>query len=51
MKEFIEEYGGVTTACILGLTLLRVLLGLLGEKGGITHLIQEFLTGIGATGL
>lgn len=51
MKEFIEEYGGVTIACILGLVLLKVLLGLLGEDGGIAHLVQVFLKGIGATGL
>ncbi|CUX20700.1 hypothetical protein [Clostridium sp. C105KSO13] len=51
MKEFMEEYGGITTVCIVGLVLLSTLLGMFGTDGEITHLIQTFLNGIGTAGI
>lgn len=48
MKELLEEFGGVITACFLGLLLLGTLSSLLDMNGGINILIQSFLEGIGA---
>lgn len=47
MKEFIEEYGGVITACFMGL----LLLGFLSEltaAGGLSQLAKIFMESTGA---
>lgn len=49
MKEFIEEYGGVIVACILGLAVLALLFGLFGWNDGylMKELLKGFLQGSG----
>ena len=37
MKEFLEEYGGIITACILSLILLGTMADLLGADGQISY--------------
>ena len=47
MKEFLEEYGGIITACILSLILLGTMADLLGADGQISYLFAGFLEGLG----
>lgn len=47
MKEMMEEYGGVIAASILGLSILGMIGSLLGNGGGLSHLVLTFLRGIG----
>lgn len=46
MKEFLEEYGGIITACILSLILLGTMADLLGADGQISYLFAGFLEGL-----
>lgn len=47
MKEFVEEYGGVMAASILGMVILGVMSGLLGAEGELSHFIFKFMNGMG----
>ena len=48
MKEFIEEYGGVITACFMGLLLLGFLSELTAAGGGLSQLAKIFMESTGA---
>lgn len=47
MKEFIEEFGGVICACILGMAVLEIISQLTGKGGELSWFIMDFLRGIG----
>lgn len=48
MKEFIEEYGGIIVACIMGISLLGILYFLLGsDENSLFELIAKIYAGLG----
>lgn len=49
MKDFIEEYGGVVVACLMGLVILGIVVSLLSSDGALHDLVAKFFYGIGAT--
>lgn len=48
MKEFIEEYGGVVAACLLGLLLIGCIASLLSADGALHELVAAFFYELGA---
>ena len=48
MKEFIEEYGGVITACFMGLLLLGFLSEQTAAGGGLSQFAKIFMESTGA---
>lgn len=47
MKEFIEEYGGVLTACMMGILLLGMMYSLIASDGQIHEMAELFFDGMG----
>ncbi|CUX28361.1 MULTISPECIES: hypothetical protein [Clostridia] len=48
MKGFIEEYGGVIVACLMGLLILGIISSCITD-GTFVNLIKMFFQGVGTT--
>jgi hypothetical protein len=49
MKGFIEEYGGVIAACILGLISLGFISSFISPDGTFLELVKMLFKGVGST--